>query len=105
MHYQINQRLSPNFNNYFTLAKFSHSRQTRTTASSNSIVPLYKTKRTQTFFSLFDCKGCKIKNAKFNFQICHVTSEKERNNRLNIPVRKFGIPFLMILKTSHSESF
>ena len=44
MHNQINQRLSPN---YFTLAKFSRSRQTRTTATSNLIIPLYKTKRTQ----------------------------------------------------------
>ena len=47
IHNQINQRLSPNFNNYFTLAKFSHSRQTRTTVSLNLIIPLYKTKRTQ----------------------------------------------------------
>ena len=47
IHNQINQRLSPNFNNYFTLAKFSRSRQTRTTASLNLIIPLYKTKRTQ----------------------------------------------------------
>ena len=46
-HNQINQCLSPNFNNYFTLAKFSHSRQTRTTAFLNLIIPLYKTKRTQ----------------------------------------------------------
>ena len=48
IHNQINQRLSPNFNtcNYFTLAKFSRSRQTRTTASSNLIIPLHKTKRT-----------------------------------------------------------
>ena len=44
---QINQRLSPKFNNYFTLAKFSHNRQTRTTAFLNSIIPLYKIKRTQ----------------------------------------------------------
>ena len=47
IHNQINQRLSPNFNNYSTLAKFSHSRQTRTTASLNLIIPLYQTKRTQ----------------------------------------------------------
>ena len=48
IHTQINQRLSPNFNNYFTLAKFSHSRQTCTTESSNLIIILcYKTKRTQ----------------------------------------------------------
>ena len=47
VHNQINQRLSPNFNNYFILAKISHSRQTRTTASSNLIIPLHKTKRTQ----------------------------------------------------------
>ena len=48
IHNQINQRLSANFNNYyFTLAKFSHNRQTRTTASLNLIIPLYKTKRTQ----------------------------------------------------------
>ena len=47
IHNHINQRLSPNFNNYFTLAKFSHSRQTRSTASLNLIIPLYKTKRTQ----------------------------------------------------------
>ena len=47
IHNQINQRLSPNFNNYSTLAKLSHSRQTHTTASLNLIIPLYKTKRTQ----------------------------------------------------------
>ena len=47
IHIQIKQRLSPNFNNYFTLVKFSYSRQTRTTASLNLITPLYKTKRTQ----------------------------------------------------------
>ena len=47
IHNQINQRVFPNFNNYFTLAKFSHSRQTRTTASLNLIIPLYKTIRTQ----------------------------------------------------------
>ena len=47
IHNQINRRLSPNLNNYFTLAKFSHCRQTRTTASSNLINPLYKTKRMQ----------------------------------------------------------
>ena len=47
IHNHINQRLSPNFNNYFTLAKFSHNRQTRTTASLNLIILLYKTKRTQ----------------------------------------------------------
>ena len=40
-------RLFPNSNHYFTLAKFSHSRQTRTTASLNLIIPSYKTKRTQ----------------------------------------------------------
>ena len=47
IHNQINQRLSPNFNNYFTLVKFSHSQHTRTTASLNLIISLYKTKRTQ----------------------------------------------------------
>ena len=44
MHYQINQRPSPNFDNYFTLAKFLHSRQTRTTVSSSLIISLYKKK-------------------------------------------------------------
>ena len=44
---QINQRHSMNFNNCFTLAKFSYSRQTHTTASSNLATPLHKTKRTQ----------------------------------------------------------
>ena len=73
IHNQINQHLSPNFNNYFTLAKFSHNRQTPTTASLNLKNPLYKTKK--------------------------------RSNQLNIPVRKFEIPFLIILKTSHIESF
>ena len=47
IHNQINHRLSPNFNNYFTLAKFSRSRQTRTTAFLNLIILLYETKRTQ----------------------------------------------------------
>ena len=46
IHNQINQRLSPNFKNYFTLAKFSHSRQTRTAASLNLIIPPFnKNKR------------------------------------------------------------
>ena len=39
--YQINQHISPNFNNYFTLAKFSLIRQTHTTTSSNLIIPFY----------------------------------------------------------------
>ena len=47
IHNQVNQRLSPNFNNYFTLAEFLRSRQTRTTASLNLTIPFYKTKRTQ----------------------------------------------------------
>ena len=41
IHNQINQRLSLEFNNYFTLANISLSRQTRTTASLNLIIPLY----------------------------------------------------------------
>ena len=55
-HYQINQRLSPNFNNYFTLAKFSPSRQTRTNASFNIIIPLYKTKRMQQSIKYYGAK-------------------------------------------------
>ena len=47
IHYQINQRLSPNFNNYFTLSKFSHIQKTRTTTSSNLIIPFYKVKGKQ----------------------------------------------------------
>ena len=44
-HNQINLRLSPNFDNYFTLAKFSRSRKL-VLISSNLIIPLYKSKRT-----------------------------------------------------------
>ena len=62
MYYQISQRLSPNFNNYFTLAKFSHSRQTCSTAPSNLIILDYKTKRTQ---QLIKYSGAKIWNSIF----------------------------------------
>ena len=56
IHNQINQHLSPNFNNYYTLAKFSRSRQTHTTASLILIFPLYKTKRTQQSIKYFGAK-------------------------------------------------
>ena len=70
IHNQINQHLSPNFNDYFTLAKFSHNRQTRTTASLNLILPLYKTKRTQQSIKYYGNfgqnsrleRGCRLDN-------------------------------------------
>ena len=48
VHYPVSQSLSPNLNNYFTLVKFSNSRQTRTTASSNLIIPLLQNKKNVT---------------------------------------------------------
>ena len=52
IHDLINQRLSPDLNNYFTLAKFSHCRQTRTIASSNLVIPPTSQKKTQQSFNI-----------------------------------------------------
>ena len=73
IHNQINKRLSTNFNNYFTLAKFSHSPQTPSTAYSNLTIPLYKTKRTQ--------KSIKYSGAKIWNSIA--------NNIRDFSIRKF----------------
>ena len=70
IHIQINQRLSPIFNNFFSLAKFSHSRQSRIAASSNLIIPLYKSERMQQSIKYYGAKvwNCipnNIKNLSF----------------------------------------
>ena len=53
IHNQTNQSLSPDLDNYFTFAKFSHCRQTCTIASFKLIIPTTtQEKKTQHSFNI-----------------------------------------------------